>query len=328
MNPELERIATHLKEARTPEDVFGTAPDAIKQSYHALAKKVHPDLFTADDDKLLAHSAFAQLIEWFRQAEEKALFGVYGRSAQIILQTRQRNYCIEDTPTPDGIYNVYPCRFDEDGRLHLAVLKLVRSPHQNDLAQHEMLALRTLQAAPDAKKFAAYLPRLLDAFIYQDAGGEHQAAVFDRTPGWYSLEDVRRVYPRGVDPRDMTWMFRRLLVALGFAHRNGVFHGQVTPQTVWILPEDHGLMLTGWSSAVCSLADSTAGADILGAVQSMLYISGGDANLYPKPIQRFFRGSSLPGKRVPQDAWVLLEEFDDLIGRLWGRRRFRPFVMK
>ena len=334
MNPELTLIATHLKEAQRPEDVFGVAHGAdclpaIKKNYHALARKIHPDLYAADEDKLLAHDAFAQLIKWFRQAEEKVMFGIYGRAAQVILQTRQRDYAIEDTPTPDGIYNAYPCRFDADGKLHLATLKLVRDPHQNGLAQNEMIALRTLHAAPDAKKFGAYFPRLLDAFVYQDdSGDDHQALVFDRTPGWYSLEDVRRAYPCGVDPKDMAWMFRRVLTALGFAHRNGVFHGAVTPQNVWILPEDHGLMLTGWASAVCSPVDSTAGADILGAVHSMLFISGGELEGLPKPLQLFFRGSSLPDKRTPQDAWALMKEFDELIGRLWGRRTFRPFVMK
>ncbi len=31
--------------------------------------------------------------------------------------------------------------------------------------------------------------------------------------------------------------------------------------------------------------------------------------------------------RRPQDAWRLLAELDDLLGRLYGPRRFRPFAM-
>ena len=353
MNAELELIAARLKEAQIPEDVFGVSAGAdclpaIRKNYHALARKVHPDLFNTDDEKLLAHRAFAQLIEWFRQAEEKVLFGVYGHSMQVILQTRQRDYCIDDTPSEQGIFNVYPCRFTQDGKLHLATLKLVREPHHNDLAQNEIVALRKLHTAPNADQFSAYLPRLLDAFIYEDAGNQHQASVFERTSGWYSFEDVRRVYPDGIDPKDMTWMFRRVLAALGFAHRNGVIHGALTPRNVLILPEDHGLMLTGWH---CTVSDPafpvldpgygawypddvlkggplSFGTDIVMAVKCMIFLSGGDAHLLPKPLQAFFKGSSLPGKRAPQDAWALLKEFDELIGRLWGRRTFRPFLMK
>lgn len=353
MNPELERIATRMKEAQTPEDVFGVAAGAdclpaIRKSYHALARKVHPDLFSEDEEKLLAHATFAQLLEWFRQAEEKVLFGVYGHATQIILQTRQRDYCIDDSPSEHGIFNVYPCRFSEDGKLHLATLKLVREPRHNNLAQNEIIALRKLHAAPDAAKFSAYLPRLLDAFIYDDAGNQHQASVFEHYPGWYSFEDVRCTYPDGIDPKDMAWMFRRVLTALGFAHRNGVIHGALTPQNVLILPEDHGLMLTGWHCAVSDPAfpvlDPGCGArypddvlkgkplsfgtDIVMAVKCMIFLSGGDVHLLPKSLQAFFKGSSLPGKRAPQDAWALLKEFDELIGRLWGRRTFRPFLMK
>lgn len=323
MNPGLQQVANRLQAAHTPEDVFGAAPECVKQNYHALAKKVHPDLFAADEDKLLAHSTFAQLIEWFRQAEEKLLFGIYGLRTQVMLETRLHTYCIDDAPAPVGIFNVYPCRFDDGGRLRMAALKLVRDPHQNGLAQNELAALRALAAAPEADKFSAYFPRLIEAFLYQDAGGEHQAGVFEHSRGWYSLADVQRVYPHGVDAKDMAWMFRRLLTALGFAHRSGIGHGAVNPHNVWILPEDHGLMLTGWESATFHPANP--GADILAAVECMRFISGGELD---KPIQLFFRGSSLPGKRAPQDAWALMKEFDELIARLWGPRTFRPFLME
>jgi len=345
MNPELELIAAQLNKAQTPEDVFGTiqGPDenrlpAIKKSYHALVKVVHPDLYPGDDDKMLAQAAFGQLTEWFRLAEERVKLGVYGqadRPAQVMLQTRRRTYCIDDDPAQDDVFTSYPCRFDDDGRLHLATIKIARDPHYNEFAQNEIQALRRLQTSSDARKFEAYIPNLIDAFIYQDEGGEHQASVFDRYPGWHSFEDVRRVYPRGVDPKDMAWMFRRLLVALGFAHRNGVAHGAVWPRNVWILPEEHGLMLTGWVSAVCDPADLTGAArsDIGMAVKCMLFLLGGDPQhglspeTLPNPLKAFFKGSLLPGKRAPQDAWALKDEFDELIERLWGKRAFRPFVM-
>ena len=42
----------------------------------------------------------------------------------------------------------------------------------------------------------------------------------------------------------------------------------------------------------------------------------------------FARGCLLarPGRR-PADAWLLLAEFDELLGRLYGPRTFRPFAM-
>jgi serine/threonine protein kinase len=347
MNAELELIASRLKQAQTPEDVFGKIQGdclpAIKKSYHALAKTVHPDLFPGADDKILAHIAFGQLIEWFRQAEEKVRFGVYGRArhgpAQIILQSKYREYCIDDEPVQDAIFASYPCRFDEDGRSHPASLKVVRNPHHNELSQNEIRALNILQNAPEAAKFSAYIPSLIDAFVYQDEGGEHQATVFDRTPGWYSLEDVHRAYPSGIDPKDMAWIFRRLLVALGFAHHNGIIYNAMSPQNVYILPDEHGLMLTNWPHAICDSVDfggsaPSFGTDIGLSVKCMIFLLGGDSQhgLYPdsvpNPLRAFFKGSMLPGKKAPQDAWALKEEFDELIERLWGKRTFHPFVMQ
>ena len=54
----------------------------------------------------------------------------------------------------------------------------------------------------------------------------------------------------GVDPRDAAWMWRRLLVALGFAHRAGVLHGAVLPEHVLIHPGEHGLVLVDWCYSV------------------------------------------------------------------------------
>jgi hypothetical protein len=41
----------------------------------------------------------------------------------------------------------------------------------------------------------------------------------------------------------------------------------------------------------------------------------------------FLKGSILPGKRAPQNAWALLHEFDDLLHKLWGEHTFHPFKM-
>jgi hypothetical protein len=157
----------------------------------------------------------------------------------------------------------------------------------------------------------------------------------------------------------MAWMWRRLLVVLGFAHANRIIHGAVLPQNIWIQPEQHGLMLTNWASAVVdpgysgeriSAIDADHvdwypeeifkqklpifGLDILFAARCMVDLLGGDPVSgilpvsVPWPIKSFFYGCILPLKRVPQDAWALKEEFDELLERLWGERKFHPFRMK
>ena len=67
-----------------------------------------------------------------------------------------------------------------------------------------------------------------------------------RLDGFRNLAEVRDAFPGGVDPRDAAWMWRRLLVAVGAAHRAGLIHGAVLPEHVMIHPGEHGLVLVDW----------------------------------------------------------------------------------
>jgi hypothetical protein len=57
----------------------------------------------------------------------------------------------------------------------------------------------------------------------------------------------------------------------------------------------------------------------------MAELIGGRA---PARMAAFARGCLLasPGRR-PQDAWRLLAELDEMLERLYGSRKFRPFAM-
>jgi hypothetical protein len=185
-------------------------------------------------------------------------------------------------------------------------------------------------------------------------GDEERLLLEHRIASFQSADDI--LYPDGIDPRDMAWMWRRVLTALGFAHINGLIHGALLPSNIWIQPEQHGLMLMNWFQAVrvdtgepisnidpdfktwyppevASHETPLFGTDISMSAKCMIHLLGGDAerNIIPDSIPRtmrmFLKGSVLPGKRAPQDAWALLQEFDDLLDKLWGERKFHPFKM-
>jgi hypothetical protein len=61
--------------------------------------------------------------------------------------------------------------------------------------------------------------------------GRRHANLIGRLTGFHSLAEVRAAFPAGIDPQDAAWMWRRLLVAVGAAHRAGVIHGAVLPET-------------------------------------------------------------------------------------------------
>lgn len=369
MNQELEFIAGRLASALSPEDVFGEINartdelvPLLKQSFRSIAKVAHPDVYQTWEDKALAQTTFGLLASWFDQAKQKIAAGEYGRrntSPKTVLCTKRHEFTLEHGHVEEQVFNFYPCSFVENGRRRQAVLKVVCDPYDNDLAGNEIRALQTLARGVDANKYSPYIPKLVDAFLYDDAGAGRQALVLEGSAGWFSLEDVHHAYPYGIDPKDMAWMWRRLLVVLGFSHNNKILHGAVLPKNIWILPEQHGLMLMNW---ICALRDPelsgehvaavdseyadwypqeilkggnpSFGTDISMSAKCMLWLLGGDPQKrvlpesVPAPIKAFFKGCILPAKRAPQDAWKLKQEFDELIELLWGERTFHPFSIK
>ncbi len=321
-----------LRAARTPEQVFGADPQAATAIYRALAKLVHPDRVGADE-AADAHAAFATL---------SALWSARPGHRTVT--------------APSGTYRVGERLAADDVADYLAattgttpvLLKVVRRPADNDLLHGEAAALRRV-AANVRPEHRAYLPRLRDAFTHRDrdSGADRAVAVYDRLDGFVSLAAVRDAVPHGLDARDVAWMWRRLLVAIGVAHRAGVVHGAVLPEHVLIEPREHGLVLVGWTYAatgkagrvpamvgryrdwyppeVPARAPATAATDIYLATRCVLALMGDRA---PQALRQFARGCLLrPPAARPQDAWRLLTELDGRLEQIFGPRRFRPFAL-
>lgn len=301
-----------VKAARGPDDLFGA--DAAR-AYRRLAQLTHPD--TCPGDSRAAY-AFAKLAALWRQHQD-------GRGVLV---------------ARGDIANLYQVR---DG-----LLKLVRDPADNDLMRAETMALATLRTRVEPP-LQAYFPEPVQAQRRRDpsSGVERQANVVAWLAGFRSLAEVRDAFPGGVDPRDAAWMWRRLLVAVGAAHRAGLIHGAVLPEHVMIHPREHGLVLVDWCysgpapavrvrTAVKRyldwyppevLAGAPAGPDldIWLATRCMTELVG---PRMPARMAAFARGCLLASpSRRPADAWLLLAEFDELLGRLYGPRTFRPFAM-
>ena len=301
-----------IESARGPGDVFG--PDAAR-SYRRLAQLVHPD--THPDDSHAA-SAFAKLSILWRQHQD-------GHGPLV---------------ARGDIANLY--------QVSQGLLKVARDPADNDLMRAETIALAALRTRVE-RPFQAYFPEPVRAQRRRDpdSGVDHRANVIGQLTGFRSLAEVRAAFPAGIDPQDAAWMWRRLLVAIGAAHRAGLIHGAVLPDHVMVHPAEHGLVLVDWcyscpapASRVRAvvrryldwyppevLSGQPAGPDldIWLATRCMTELTGGHL---PAPMAAFARGCLLAGpRRRPADAWPLLAELDELLERLYGPRTFRPFAM-
>ncbi|MFI7081812.1 serine/threonine protein kinase [Micromonospora sp. NPDC049903] len=310
--------------ARDDHDLFGA--DAPERRYRELVTALHPDRLdrAAPGVRADATDAFVRVTTRWRARRVTVLHG-YRCGA----------------PAHSGdLADLYDVGGDR-------LLKLPREASDNDLMIREQRALRRLADHGDPR-WLPYVPRLVDTFAHQDpaTGAERQVTVLATAPGLHSLVDVRRAYPDGLDARDVAWMWRRLLVALGLAHRAGVVHGAVLPPHVLIEPDAHGVVLVDWCFAtepggvvpalvpdhqewypaeVTERRPCGPGTDIDMATRCMTWLMGLHA---PDELLAFAAGCrqrSLSSR--PDDAWRLLGEFDEVLHRLYGPRTFRPFTL-
>lgn len=339
-------ITAELRSTTRPSDLFGpadpAAADHARRRFRSLAGVVHPDRADAATvaEATVAFGALNDLWnDWLAAA------GL--RTAFTTITTAKHRYEVGARRYAGEICDLYDATYTDGDGAHPAVMKFPRAPQDNDLLATEARALRRL-ASGDVR-FRPYVPELVDSFAHRDVddGTERRATVLPHLDGFVTLEAVRAAHPAGLDPRDAAWLWRRLLVAIGYVHRNGVVHAAVLPEHVLIHPERHGLVLVDFCYAATSVGDRltaipTTRRDWYPAevattrrVEPSLDIYLGSrlmrwlmADRAPRPMRRFIDGCTVAHDRLrPSDAWRLLDELDEILGDLYGPRRFRPFVM-
>lgn len=361
---ERERISGLLKQAISPEEVFGKLVgtreemlEAGRIRFRQMAKVMHPDLSTGTPVWEEANLAFTQLIRFWKKAQSKIASGTYGREATFapfLFHTATTIYTVERLLARGDICALYAGHTAEgDSR----ILKIPLQPAENDLLANEARILKHLQGSENYAQLRYFVSQLVESVAYHEksSGIVRQINVLESIEGLHSLKEVRAAYPQGVDPRDMAWMWRRLLVALDFTHACGVIHGAVLPAHILIQPREHGVVLVDWSyavregerisalvseyrswypSEVFAHQEPRPGLDIALAARCMFELLGGDPLAHTLPghipwqLTSYLQGCTLanPAQR-PQDARRLLHDFDTLIARLWGPRTFREFVL-
>lgn len=207
------------------------------------------------------------------------------------------------------------------------VVKVVRSAAHADRLAHEWEVLCALQAstAQGAPVFSQWVPQPVARGAFQDGSAEeHPALVLRARSGFvHTLEHVRAAYPEGVDPRHATWMWRRLLDVLGWAHRAGWVHRAVEPGHVLIHARDHGVMLVGWADARPATA-ATRREDLAAAARCVRRALGG-ASVPPALAQLL--GAWADDPPPDDDAWALSAQVASAARDAWGPPRFLPFSM-
>lgn len=373
-NAELNHIGILLEKACSPEEIFGNLQGtpterlaAARKVFLHIAKVVHPDTHQDQVEAKQAHASFKKLAFFWEQAQTKIDNGTYGLKeaagtfAPFTIQTTASQYSLHRLLGRGDLCNLYMGTTSSATGKKQILLKVPLRPQDNDLSANEARILRHLRAGSSYQAARHFVSQLVDAFPYEEhaTGVMRQITVLSYVQGFFSLKEVKEAYPRGIDAKDMAWIWRRVLLALDFAHTNKVIHGSVLPTHILIHPEQHGVMLIDWSYAVLdpvathtwiraistdyrawypaevfARQEPQPGLDIHMAASCMIELLGGDPQQrsipasVPWQIQNHLQGCTLPhAHQRPQDARVLLQAFDELLERLWGPRTFHSFSM-
>ena len=280
-----------------------SAVDDGAHAYRIWAKLVHPDAVGAAR-RASATEAFARL---------SALYN--GRLQGSGDVPRIKNYRLDKVFASGDIAEIYA----DGGNL----VKIPRDPGDSDLIEAEAAALRRLWRNGDPR-FRPYAPRLVESFVHEDDHHRRRAVnVIERQPDMLAVSEMRP------DLRQSVWIWRRLLVALGWAHRAGVVHGGILESHILVQPEKKGLVVVDWCYAghrpqaivkareadyppeVLHEKTATPATDIFMATRLMTRLMGTEM---PHGLRNFAAGCCYDAPRMrPQDAWALLAEFDEII---------------
>ncbi len=348
----LNQLIQLMLHATEPEGVFGglgdEPEDALRRQYRAMAIAAHPD--HNPGQWASANEAFRQLQGWHAAAQRKLAEGSYGKAERIRAASGGRTYVGYTEPITGDLCDLFPARSDGEP----ALLKVARSPRNNDLLATEAHALRRIDTDLAGQPVRAHFPTCVESFMLRDtAGNPRHINVLRPEPGTYALAEVLRAYPQGLHPADAAWMFNRTLAALGTAHGMGLVHGAVLPTHMLIRPSDHNGILIDWCYSVAigepikaistpytddyppevsARQGATPATDLYMAARLMVRLLGGSGaeppERTPRPIQALLRACLIPAPaRRHRDAWQVLEDFRAILGDLYGPPTFRPFRM-
>ncbi len=286
------------------------------------------------------------------------------------IKLAHQTYTVDSTPAYMlGQAYFYPCSYELDtssikgggstyARLlaedpwerQPALLKKSVSQADNDLVVQERAILQQLgiKATGPAEWVSRAVPDLIDSGVHNGL----ETTVFRVFSGYVDLAHLIRTFPDGLEFRDVSWIWKRFLSILWFAHKEGVIHGAMLPEHMYVHPIDHGPKLIEWGYATSTRGKIKAlraefvryyAPEILGR-QSVTYCTdlymlgktilrllGGDldTNAMPKTVPSEFQALVLDCvARDPADRYAMAgdlhEKLDKVMCQLVGKNPYRP----
>lgn len=249
--------------------------------------------------------------------------------------------------------------FENNGVGTQVVIKKSRTSWDSDLMISEVNTLFDLkhEKFPKDNPYAFSIPKVFDAFPMK---GQY-VTVLEAFHGFFDCEGIRQL-GASIDGRTLAWMWKRLVGLLSWVHHFGYIHGAILPPHVMFWPDGtlkdertHSVRLVDWCYSVKNKNRLKAWVpdykdfyppevinkhlvgpwtDLYMGAKTMLYLCGGDVkkNKWPARIPGQMVVSLnkclQPNNRLrPQTASECFAEFTNIVGSVYGPRKFHEFKL-
>jgi hypothetical protein len=327
-----EPLETYLKKIETAvkfKDLIETKDDPARM-FKRYARIVHPDV-VPEAYKKQATAAFAKLHE---------LYSVLTKGPAPI-QVVMAGYVVTEPLAKGDIADLYAAEHEMGGEY---ILKIARSPADNDLMDRERATLKAL--VPDlTKKRDRFCSYLMPLCATTKASGR-RVNIIEYANGFLSLKEIQEIMPI-LDFRHTVWMTNRALSLLGYIHHMGYVHGSVVPSHLMYNTLTHNFKLVDWcyscnmsknenvpaivkdykdryAPEVMKKRPASAATDLYMLMSTMRKASDRVPNRFRDLIDWCMAGP--PGSR-PKDAWNVQDRWQSLAKEEYGPAKFVNFEL-
>jgi hypothetical protein len=321
-----------ILQAVTYTDLF---KEGTKRELRSLLKQAHPDLHPHDTVK--AKKAFIRINELWNMKDTPDVHHTQHQTnpASNDIATKKNHYHhLKPVRKSNGVQTYKG--IDSNG--NIAFLLVSTHPKIGELLIEGVKNLKTVKSNL-TNNYKEFFPDTTDAFRINQNGAKLFGVAQTLPEVNYSLREVKEDYPEGIDGRDIAWMYRRMLVAVGNVHDYGIGFGAPTLDAFLITPATHELQLTNWQFSRELGAEISIVTDELKHVyqadktitreKDLKILSETALNLTnsktPRPIAVFLKGMTRFPTAHAQEA---LHEFDEILRKVYGPRTFHEFKMR
>lgn len=337
-----------VQQASSSVAFFSTCPDnrAARKRYRLFARHLHPDINGGEQQYT---DAFQKLQDFWNAYSAARQANVTPGTAptQVTVKTKRHEYSFDgpvarfDTQLTAGFTATY------DQGHKSALVQVGKSTQDNDLVQNAALKMRQLRREVP-KQYHPFFPEFIESFRLTQADGVHNGYAIRPYPKeFFTLAEVKSRYSKGLDGRDIVWILKRLLVAVGNAHERGIIHANIQPHSVLVSPDLHGVILKDWEYSVekgnnlvaiwpkfetwysTSVLQKDKAADenldIRLVANTMLSLS--DKSSLPAPLLEFLKRKMVQMKEGPKTASFLITELARAAEESYGPPAYHTFLM-